>query len=214
MSPADPSALLRPGLLEGVSIVLARAADEGDDPQVGFAGPVRTLCASLGAQVAVCAPATAGEAGEREAAADGAVEVALRELDAAHVLVVDGAGLFERADPADALAETLQSTWDLTRALAARAFIPESAGGRIVLLAPRSAAGAGHAAAAAAGLENLARTLSVEWARYAITTVALAPGPASSPAEVATLCAWLAAPAGAYFSGCLLDLTGPRAAGA
>ena len=58
-----------------------------------------------------------------------------------------------------------------------------------------------------------ARTLSIEWARYGITVVAVAPGAETTREEVAALCAWLASPAGAYFSGCLLDLAGPRAAG-
>ena len=77
----------------------------------------------------------------------------------------------------------------------------------MVYLAP--AAGGEHARAACAALENLARTLSIEWSRHGITTVALAPGAGTSPAEVAGLVAYLASPAGAYFSGCLLDLRGP-----
>ena len=65
-----------------------------------------------------------------------------------------------------------------------------------------------YADAARAGLENLARTLSIEWARYGITTVAIAPGEKTAASEVAALIAYLASPAGAYFSGCLLDLRG------
>ena len=65
-----------------------------------------------------------------------------------------------------------------------------------------------HARAARAGLENLARTLSIEWSRFAVTPVAIAPGARTQPAEIAKLCAYLASPAGAYFSGCLLDLRG------
>ena len=91
--------------------------------------------------------------------------------------------------------------------IAERAFLPDSRGGRIVYIAPRSDAGE-HADAACAGLENLARTLSIEWARHGITAVAIAPGLASA-AEIAALTAYLASPAGAYFSGCLLDLRGP-----
>src|SRR5213082_1709790 len=58
--------------------------------------------------------------------------------------------------------DLLASTWSVVRAAAAAAFIP-SGGGRIVLLAPREDAGVFKAA-----LENLARALSVEWARYDI----------------------------------------------
>ncbi len=79
--------------------------------------------------------------------------------------------------------------------------------GRIVYLAPSPDAGE-HAGAARAGLENLARTLSIEWARHGITTVTIAPGTATAAGEVAALVAYLASPAGAYFSGCLLDLRG------
>jgi citronellol/citronellal dehydrogenase len=137
---------------------------------------------------------------------------AIGQLGGASVLIVDADGLYARAPGAEGLSGALQASWEVTRALANRAFIPGSAGGRILLLAPRSGAGGDlHAAAAAAGLENLARTLSVEWARYGVTVVTVAPGAATTAAELAALCAWLASPAGAYFSGCLLDLRGPAA---
>jgi NAD(P)-dependent dehydrogenase (short-subunit alcohol dehydrogenase family) len=73
-----------------------------------------------------------------------------------------------------------------------------------VLLAPRP--GTAEAEAARAGLENLARTLSVEWARFQVRPVAILPGDATSPAEVAELAAFLASPAGAYYSGCAFTL--------
>ncbi len=60
--------------------------------------------------------------------------------------------------------------------------------------------------AARAGLENLARTLSVEWARFAVRPVAILPGAATSSAEVAELVAFLVSPAGAYYSGCAFEL--------
>jgi NAD(P)-dependent dehydrogenase (short-subunit alcohol dehydrogenase family) len=77
-------------------------------------------------------------------------------------------------------------------------------GGRIVLLAPRP--GDAIAAGARAGLENLARTLSVEWARVQVRPVAILPGEVTSPAEVAELVAFLASPAGEYYSGCAFEL--------
>src|SRR5207245_2178300 len=83
------------------------------------------------------------------------------------------------------------------------------AGGRIVLLAPRPGAGP-HAEAATAGIENLARTLSIEWARHSITAVAVAPGARTPAGELAAVTAYLLSPAGAYFSGCLLDLRQSR----
>ncbi len=81
-----------------------------------------------------------------------------------------------------------------------------AAGGRVVST-PAPDAGE-YATAARAGLENLARTLSIEWARCGIATVAIAPGESTAASEVAALVAYLASPAGAYFSGCLLDLRG------
>jgi hypothetical protein len=78
---------------------------------------------------------------------------------------------------------------------------------RVVYLAPAPNAGE-HAPAARAGLENLARTLSVEWARHAINVVTIAPGVHTAAEEVAAITAYLASPAGNYFTGCLLDLGG------
>ncbi len=115
---------------------------------------------------------------------------------------------------ADGQEALLEREWDLVSTVAAEAFIPAKAG-RIVLLAPRDEGGVIKAA-----LENLARTLSVEWARYGITTTALAPGSATTDEEIATVVAYLCSPAGAYFSGCRLDMrlratrTGHRAPGA
>ena len=60
--------------------------------------------------------------------------------------------------------------------------------------------------AARAALENLARTLSVEWARYGITTCTLLPGERTDSAQVAQLIAYLLSPAGDYFSGCRIEL--------
>ena len=55
-------------------------------------------------------------------------------------------------------------------------------------------------------VENLARTLSVEWARFSVRPVAILPGTAGSPAEVAELVAFLASPAGECYSGCAFEL--------
>ena len=75
-----------------------------------------------------------------------------------------------------------------------------AAGGKLLLIAPPPCdAGA---QAARAGLENLARTLSVEWSQYGIRTAALLPGEATDPEEVAELAAFLASNAGDYYSGC------------
>ena len=92
---------------------------------------------------------------------------------------------------------TLDGAWD--------AIQPAAQGPKlIVLLAPPP--GDAHAEAARAGLENLARTLSIEWARLGIRPVAIHPGTATPAGEVAELAAFLASPAGAYYSGCRFDL--------
>jgi NAD(P)-dependent dehydrogenase (short-subunit alcohol dehydrogenase family) len=220
MSATDASTLLRPGLLERVCVLLAH--DPAADAQQSFGAGVGSACAGLGAHVCECRLAVAAsvddEADSVERVATQATGQAAAEAGAVELLVLDAASVFSRVseDPLhadrreaarDALRACLDVSWNVTRVVAERAFLPESRGGRIVYLAPRADAGE-HADAARAGLENLARTLSIEWARHGVTAVAIAPGVASS-AEVAALTAYLASPAGAYFSGCLLDLRGP-----
>ena len=116
--------------------------------------------------------------------------------------VVDAASV--RAD-VGGFPASLEAAWNVTRAVANNAFIPSARGGRIIYIAPPQGADI-HAQAARAALENLARTLSVEWARHAVTVVAIAPGTGTTASEVAALCTYLASPAGAYFSGCRLEL--------
>ena len=149
---------------------------------------------------------------------DRTVTAAVAESGSLDLLVVDGAGLFAWGG----LHTCLDATWNVTRAVVNQAFLVKSdepdetaelsRPGRecrqIVYLAPSPAAGP-RADAARAGLENLARTLSTEWARHGITVVTVAPGDGTAADEVAALCAYLASPAGAYFSGCQLDLRGP-----
>ncbi len=195
---AAATALLRPGLLKGISLLVA-----------GPSGPLGDAVAGafteLGARVCTCLPD-----GEDEAAIDEAVADALAELGAIDVLVVDGAALFAAGGAPGALRGCLDAAWNVTRAVVNLAFLRDErdpATRRVVYLTPTVEAGE-QALAARAGLENLARTLSVEWARHAINTIAIAPGDATPAAEVATLAAYLASPAGAYFSGCLLDLGG------
>jgi NAD(P)-dependent dehydrogenase (short-subunit alcohol dehydrogenase family) len=211
MSTIDASRLLRPGLLEGVRVLLAGPAKDGG---VGFGDAVENACAALGAQVSRCVPIAGASHEQHEAAVDHALTAALRGMRGFDMLVVDAAALFarERAgdDPwrqstAAALDACLQAVWTVTRSVFNLAFLPEQRGGRILFLAPAPGAGE-HSEPALAGLENLSRTLSVEWARHGVTAVTIAPGPATTAGEVAALAAYLASPAGAYFSGCLLDL--------
>jgi len=154
---------------------------------------------ALGAEVE--APAGAWSLDER-GADDLAAAISSRRggLDA---LVADAREPFAGGGTA-ALAATLDGTWRLVRALATGAMIPGRRGGAIVLVAPPPGAGAG-ARAARAGLENLARTLSVEWSRFDIRITAIAPGDATTEPELGDLVAWLVSPGGAYVSGALLE---------
>jgi hypothetical protein len=118
-----------------------------------------------------------------------------------NALVYDAAGPFASGG----LRAALDGAWEAVRAIATGALIPSGQGGRIVLQTPRPDA-ADHADAARAALENLSRTLSIEWARYGITTVAITPGVRTSSSDLGSLVAFLLSPAGAYFSGCRFEL--------
>jgi len=184
-------------------VLVAGPADRGEG---SLGSVVLGLCERLGATACECRPDRRALSADDER---GVAEVAAAALACAggapDTLVVDGAALFDAPGAArDALASCTQGTWALVRALAAEAMLTE--GGRVVLLAPAPGAGE-HAGAARAALENLARTLSVEWARHAVTAVCIAPAAATSAQDTATLVAFLASRAGAYFSGCMLAMT-------
>src|SRR4051812_34263807 len=119
-----------------------------------------------GATVVVAGAGELGGAVRDRARALGA---AVLELDAfegvADVLVWDGAAAYAAARGADGARAALDGAWLAIRPVATAAMI-ERGGGRILLLAP-APCDAG-AEAARAGLENLARTLSVEWARFGV----------------------------------------------
>lgn len=102
--------------------------------------------------------------------------------------------------------------WSAIRETAAEAMIPHKRAGKIIMIAPRPDAGA-FAQAARAALENLARTLSVEWARYEITATMIAPGHATTDDQIAQLVCFLVSPAGDYYSGCRFSLGVAASAG-
>jgi hypothetical protein len=95
--------------------------------------------------------------------------------------------------------------WTAIRDVATEALIPSEHGGKVVVIAPRPDAGS-FAGAARAALESLARTLSVEWARYGITATVITPGDATTDEQIAELVCFLVSPAGDYFSGCRFSL--------
>ena len=151
-----------------------------------------------GVRLHVAGAGPLGEAVERRAMQLGATS----ETSDLDVLVVDAAALFAATSGVDAVRAALDGAWG--------AIHPHAAGAKLILLlAPPP--GHAHAEAARAGLENVARTLSIEWARDEIRPVAIHPGAATAAEEVAELAAFLASAAGAYYSGCRFDLTAPPA---
>src|SRR6185312_7124601 len=170
----DAAALLRPGLLDGR--VVALGGGDGD----ALGGPL----AALGARVTRL-PTSADE-DAMAAAVDPATDVLVHDLRPAF---------------AGGLRAALDLAWVTVRAVANAAYVAQARSGKVVVIAPRSDSARPEAAGARAAAENLARTLSIEWARHGITTVAITPGPDSGEAQLAALAAYLASPAGDYFSG-------------
>src|SRR5438477_5722698 len=132
----------------------------------------------------------------------------------------------------------LEGTWLMTHAVATKAMIPSGSGGKIVnvTLSPHHGLpGMTHSSAARAAVENMTRVLSIEWARFQIRLTAIAAGHFETdvlkkyprpvyenvartvplgrlgrPEEHAWLVAYLASPAGDYYSGCVITLDGAR----
>jgi hypothetical protein len=175
---------LRSDLLAGITVAVV-----GDAPSVCDA------LAKLGARVEVLASEQAAREPD-----DGADPVL---VDA---LVYDGETAFGDGG-ADGLRACTEQAWAAISQVAVKTLIAQQRRGKVVLIAPRHGEGAGPLAqAACAALENLARTLSVEWARYGITVTTIAPGAGTSQEQVAQLACYVVSPAGDYFSGCRFSL--------
>jgi citronellol/citronellal dehydrogenase len=129
-------------------------------------------------------------------------------------------------------------TWLMSHAAATKAFIPAERGKILsVTLSPHNGMpGMVHSGAARAAVENMMRTLAIEWSRFGITTCAIAAGHFATdtlltkyprevvenvantiplgrtgrPEEIAWLLAYLASPAGDYYSGTTITLDGGR----
>jgi len=132
----------------------------------------------------------------------------------------------------------VQGTWQMTHAAATKAFIPQRSGKVVsVTLSPHQGMpGMVHSGAARAAVENMMRTLSIEWARFNIKLCAVAAGQfdtevirtkyprevsenvartiplqrLGTPEEMAWMIAYLASPAGDFLSGCVITIDGAR----
>jgi citronellol/citronellal dehydrogenase len=170
------------------------------------------------------------------------VDAAIERFGRIDVLVNNAGGQF--AAPAEEISDngwravervTVDAVWTVTRAVATRSMIPNR-GGLVVFVGfsplrgtPRFA----HASAGRAAVANLATGLALEWSRYGIRSVCVAPGAILSeglegygaeqveawrrtvplgrlgrPEEVASLIAFLASDGGAYITGATIHVDG------
>ena len=180
--------VLRRNLLDGRAIALAGAAPDA----------VGDALARIGARVEVV------PGGERLGEDEEHVGDWARARGPLDAVVYDARGAFG-AGGDGALAAAVELAWISVREVATGALIPADAPGKVLLIGPWPDAGP-FAEAARAALENLARTLSVEWARYGVTAAMIAPGAATSDEQLAELICFLVSEAGGYLSGCRLEL--------
>ena len=173
--------VLRPGVLEDLTLCV-----------VGDGATERERAAALGARVVTV---------DGDLADEDAVAVAVGALGHIDVLVVDAASAFADAGGGMAgLRRAVDDGWNVVRAVVNASWVSEgdggaASGGKVVFLAPATDAGE-HANAVGAALENAARTLSVEWARFGVRITAVRPREGASDDERAELVAFLASPAG------------------
>ena len=191
------SKIFQPGLLDGLVCVVSGAG-------TGIGRDVALELARLGAVVVGCGRRPepledtrrliAGIGGEAdvqstdirdEEAVDELIDWTLDRHGRLDLLVNNAGGQFMA--PSESISAkgfrtvvelNLQGTWNMTHAAATKAFIPQGSGRVVsVTLSPHSGVpGVVHSSAARAGVENMTRTLAVEWARFGISLVAVAPG--------------------------------------
>jgi citronellol/citronellal dehydrogenase len=256
VSPDQRSLLFSPTMLDGqVAIVSGGGSGLGRETALELA--------RCGATVVICGrreqPLTETVAADphgrvqaivcdirEEEQVDALVESVLAEHGQIDLLVNNAGGQFMA--PAESITPkgfrtvirlNVEGTWLMTHAVATKAMIPSGRGGKVlsVTLSPHNGMpGMAHSGAARAAVENLMRTLSVEWARFGVRLLALAAGQfetqmlltkypqaiveriaqtiplgrMGSEQEWAWLVAYLASPAGDFFSGTVLTMDGAR----
>ncbi len=257
MAESSRSQVFRDGLLDGRVVVVSGAGS-------GLGRETALEMVRLGATVVGCgrrleplaetAALAAGLPGafehevldiREEEPVDAFFDHLLERHERLDVLVNNAGGQF--LSPAEAISPkgfrtvvelNVTGTWLMSHAAATKAFIPAE-GGKIlsVTLSPHNGMpGMVHSGAARAAVENMMRTLAIEWSRFGITTCAIAAGQFATetmltkyprqvveniahsiplgrtgrPEEVAWLLAYLASPAGDYYSGTTITIDGAR----
>ncbi|HJP78886.1 MAG TPA: SDR family oxidoreductase [Pseudonocardiaceae bacterium] len=144
------------------------------------AEPLKQVCAEIGGDC-LAIPADIREPEQVEHV----VDLALTEFGRIDVLINNAGGQFTA--PAEEISANgwravhrlaVDATWAMTREVAVRSMIPNR-GGVLLFLAfspRRGIPGMVHATAARAAVENLAAGLALEWSRYGIRSVCVAPG--------------------------------------
>lgn len=193
---SDSQPVLAEGTLDGKVAIISGAGS-------GIGRATALEFARLGAKVVICGrriepleeTAAMCEPGlidpvvcdiREEDQVDALVDGALQRHGQIDILVNNAGGQF--LSPAEDISPkgfrtvvrlNLEGTWLMTHAVATKAFIPSGRGGKVVsiTLTPHTGlTGMAHSSAARAGVENLMKVLSIEWARFGIDLVAVAPG--------------------------------------